>query len=180
MDTHAAPSVSIREAVRADEAAMLVINNAAVPAMNELDTGRLDWLMRYAAYARVAVDVDGIAAFLIGLPPGIGYDSANYRWFSERYQDFLYIDRIAVAARARRRGVGSALYDDIAAFARGRWPCLLAEVNREPPNPVSVVFHERHGFVTVGELQHTPSGALTHAPGDPHRKTVIMLRRAIG
>jgi predicted GNAT superfamily acetyltransferase len=171
MNQRATAPVSLREAVQADQAAILTINNAAVPAMNELDLPRLDWLMRHAAYARVAVDADGIAAFLIGLPPGIGYDSANYRWFSERYRDFLYIDRIAVASRARRLGVGSALYDDIAEFARGRWSCLLAEVNRNPPNPVSIVFHERHGFVTVGALEHTSEGA--------HSKAVIMLRRTI-
>lgn len=161
----------IRAAVRADQAAILAINNAAVPAMNELDSGRLNWLMRHAAYARVFEDTAGIAAFLIGLPPDVAYDSANYRWFSERYRDFLYIDRIAVAPRTRRLGVGSALYDDIAGFARGRWSCLLAEVNRDPPNPISVVFHERHGFVTVGALQHESDSA--------HYKTVIMFRRAI-
>ncbi len=161
----------VREAVRADQPEMLVINNAAVPAMNELTAEQLDWLMRHAACARVAEGPDGIMAFLIGLPPGVAYDSPNYRWFAERYRDFLYIDRIAVAATARRRGIGSALYDDVVRFAQGRWPCLLAEVNREPPNPVSVVFHERHGFVTVGALQQVSEGA-------PH-KAVVMLYRAL-
>jgi predicted GNAT superfamily acetyltransferase len=139
--------------------------------MNEMNMAACDWLVSHSAYARVVQDQEGIAAFLLGLPPGAGYDSANYRWFSERFTSFLYIDRIAVDARARRMGFGSSLYEDIAAFARGRWACLLAEVNQDPPNTMSDAFHERHGFERVGELRHAYEGA--------HARHVAMLRRGL-
>jgi predicted GNAT superfamily acetyltransferase len=145
-------SIVIRDAMPADVAVVLRINNAAVPAMNVLDDKGVRWLLAHAAYARVAVAGEQVAGFLIGLPPGAGYDSDNYRWFSERYDDFLYIDRIAIDERARSGGIGSGLYDDIAAFARARWPRIVAEVNLDPPNPRSEAFHARHGFVRVGEL----------------------------
>lgn len=146
-------SVVIRDATLADVADILRINNAAVPAMNMLDEAGVEWLVRNAAYARVVIPQDGAAGFLIGLPPGVDYDSDNYRWFSARYHEFLYIDRIAIDEKARSQRLGSALYDDIATFARGRWPRIVAEVNLDPPNPRSEAFHARHGFVRVGELE---------------------------
>ena len=82
---------------------------------------------------------------------GLGYESLNYRWLSERYDRFAYIDRIAVAEAARGRRIGEALYTAaIEAFAGNR-PVLLAEVNLEPPNPGSLRFHKRLGFREVGE-----------------------------
>lgn len=161
----------IRDITPDDYAAIVAINNATVPAMNEQNLESLRWLVEHATYARVVVDEVGIAAFLLGLERGTGYRSLNYRWFSERFDSFLYVDRIAVAERARRRGLGSLLYDDMAEFARGRWPCILAEINVEPPNPETVAFHKRHGFEHVGQLRHTYEGA--------HAEVVEMLRRPL-
>jgi predicted GNAT superfamily acetyltransferase len=163
--------VRIRDITPDDYPAIVALNNATVPAMNEQSVDSLRWLVEHATYARVVEDADGVAAFLLGLERGTGYSSPNYRWFSERFDNFLYVDRIAVAGRARRKRLGSALYDDIAAFARGRWPCILAEINVEPPNPETVAFHERHGFERVGELRHTYDGA--------HAQLVAMLRRPV-
>jgi predicted GNAT superfamily acetyltransferase len=161
----------IRDITPADYAAIVAINNATVPAMNEQNIETLGWLAEHATYARVAEDDEGVAAFLLGLERGTGYTSPNYRWFCERFDSFLYVDRIAVAERARRSGLGSALYDDMAAFARGRWPCILAEINVVPPNPETAAFHKRHGFERVGELGHTYAGA--------HAAVVEMLRKSL-
>jgi predicted GNAT superfamily acetyltransferase len=59
----------------------------------------------------------------------------------------------------------------MAAFARGRWPCILAEINVVPPNPETAAFHARHGFASVGVLRHEYEGA--------HAQVVEMLRRPI-
>ena len=162
----------IRDIVPEDYEAIVAINNATVPAMNEQNLTSLAWLVEHATYARVVTDHAGVAAFLLGLERGTGYRSPNYQWFSERFDRFLYVDRIAVASRARRLGLGSALYDDMASFARGRWPCILAEINIVPPNPETAAFHKRHGFEHVGELQHTYEGA--------HAEVVAMLRKGLG
>lgn len=161
----------LRDIVPADIPEIVAINNATVPAMNEQQVETMQWLVDHATYARVAFDDQGVLAFLLGLERGTPYKSLNYRWFSDRYESFLYVDRIAVAERGRRMGVGSALYDDMAAFARGRWNCILAEINLDPPNPESIEFHARHGFESVGELRHTYAGA--------HANVVQMLRRPI-
>jgi predicted GNAT superfamily acetyltransferase len=159
----------MRDAALPDEAeAILALNNAAVPEVNAIDGAMLDHL---AAIGRVRVAAaDGqILAVLVTLPPGQAYDSLNYAWFSARYDDFLYIDRVVVAPDARGSGIGRLLYEDaiVAAAAAGR-PFVLSEVNVDPPNPASLAFHERLGFRQVAERLNEREG-----------KTVAMMERAV-
>ena len=160
-------SVRVRDAVASDHAAVLALNNAATPHVNELSTHEFSWIVSHADYFRVAEDDAGLAAFVIALRPGLAYWSLNYRWFMERGDDFLYLDRIVVAERARRAGVGRALYDDIERFASGRWRCITLEVNLLPPNPASLRFHDRQGFRRVG-VREEDAGA----------KAVVLMERA--
>ncbi|MCC7020146.1 MAG: GNAT family N-acetyltransferase [Ardenticatenales bacterium] len=101
-----------------------------------------------------------IVAFFLAMVETAEYESLNFRWFVERYPRFTYVDRIAVAEGYRGLGIGRRLYADVEALARGRgrgtgdgaiaeW--LTCEVNIAPPNPGSMAFHERLGFVGVGE-----------------------------
>jgi predicted GNAT superfamily acetyltransferase len=138
--------------------AVLAINNAAVPNVNAVTREVLERILGLASYFRVAVDAEGVAGFVICIPSGTEYWSGNYRWFTERYPAFLYLDRVVVAERVRGQGVGAALYDDLHAFAAGRWPRVTLEVNLEPPNPGSVRFHERIGYSRVGEREY-PDGS---------------------
>lgn len=135
----------------ADFAAILALNAESVHFLSPLDGVRLHYLHTRAAYHRV-VERDGkVAAFLLAFREGADYDSPNYRWFAQRYTQFLYIDRIVVAGAARGLGFGAQLYDDILAFAAATNAArLTAEFDVEPPNPVSAAFHRRHGFCEVG------------------------------
>ncbi len=144
----------IRDATVADHPVVLAMNNAEVPALNELTSTDLAWLAEHAVYFRVAVDAAGVAGFVICLPSGIDYWSGNYAWFTARHDRFLYLDRVAVAPRAQGRGAGRALYEDMHAFAKGRWPRVTLEVNLRPPNPVSDAFHARMGYVAVGVREY--------------------------
>jgi predicted GNAT superfamily acetyltransferase len=140
----------VRDSVASDHAAVRALNNGAVPHVNALDGAAFAWLAHHAAYFRVAEDDSGIAGFVMMIDRGTAYWSANYAWFSARYDTFLYLDRVVVAPRTQRTGVGRLLYTDALTFARGRWPRITLEVNLRPPNPVSVAFHERMGFREVG------------------------------
>ncbi|MCP5368197.1 MAG: GNAT family N-acetyltransferase [Hyphomicrobiales bacterium] len=111
-----------------------------------------------ADYFKVAEDGGAIAGFLIALTPGADYASPNFLWFRDRYAQFVYCDRILVAPAAKGRGLGRALYGDLAAFAAGRAPRITCEVNLRPPNPESLAFHARLGFREVGR-QQTEGGA---------------------
>lgn len=140
----------VRDAAAADHAALLAMNNGATPHVNALSADAFAWIVSRADYFRVAENGTGLLGFVIALKPGHDYWSLNYQWFSQRGGEFLYLDRIIVADRARGAGVGRALYDDIDRFASGRWPRISLEVNLLPPNPGSLAFHERLGFRRVG------------------------------
>ena len=136
---------------------VLELNQSAVPAVNSLSREDMQWFAEHAVYFRVAADAKGIAAFLIGLRAGSSYASPNYRWFSAHYADFAYVDRVAVAERARRQGLASQLYDDFEAMMRPHVSVVTCEVNLHPPNPTSMRFHESRGFRRVG-AQETEGG----------------------
>lgn len=141
--------VHLRPLVDDDLDEVLAANNAEVPAVGELDAAKLQALVGMGRPALVA-EVDGrLGGFVVALPPGVPYGSPNYRWLSERYDDFLYVDRVVVLPGVQGLGVGRALYDELVAVADA--PVLLAEVNTAPRNDVSLGFHARAGFVPVGE-----------------------------
>ena len=148
----ALPATLVTRPIEAKDLLTLVaMNNAAVPNVNEIDEAELAELVRMTGLART-VEVDGVpCGFVLALRPGTGYDSANYEWFTGRYEDFLYVDRIVVTARRRSGGLGAALYDAVFRHAREHQvPRVTCEVNVAPPNPGSLRFHRRLGFTEVG------------------------------
>jgi predicted GNAT superfamily acetyltransferase len=155
------PELAIRPGVEADLDRLLVLNNAAVPAVNELDRGDLQRFLKIAPHFQVAVIWDRPVGLMIALAPGLDYGSLNYRWFEERYDGFLYIDRVVVDPDVRSAGIGAALYRNLELVARERGISRLAcEVNLRPSNDRSLRFHERLGFRGVG-TQDTENGAKT-------------------
>ena len=144
--------MTIRDAVAADFPQILALNEAHVHFLSPLDAPRLAMLHAQAAYHRVSADARGtVGAFLLALRDGQAYDSLNYRWFASRYPRFLYIDRIVIASEQQGRGLGHALYDDLLAFARASdVPLVSCEIDEDPPNPVSMRFHQLRGFREVG------------------------------
>lgn len=141
----------IRDATRNDFPAILALNAESVHFLSPLDAVRLQHLHAQAAYHRL-VEIDGaIAAFLLVLREGADYGSPNYRWFAQRYAQFLYVDRIVVAAAQQGQRLGALLYDDLIAFAAASGGTqLTCEFDLDPPNPASARFHARYGFREVG------------------------------
>ena len=157
----------MRDAVASDHTVVLALNNGAVPHVNALSEREFSWIVSHADYFRVAEDDSGVVGFVIALGAGHEYWSLNYRWFTDRGGDFLYLDRVVVSETARNSGVGRALYDDIDRFAGGKWPRITLEVNLLPPNPGSLAFHERLGFGRVG-VREEENGT----------KAVVLMERA--
>jgi len=150
--------MQLSDITQADLGAVLALNEASVPHVNSIDLDQMRWFASNAFYFRVA-HVDGkFAGFLIGLRPGLDYGSENYRWFCDHYDDFGYVDRVAVDESARRFGVASRLYDDFASRLRGHVDCMTCEVNIRPPNESSMRFHKTHGFAQVA-TQETEGGS---------------------
>jgi len=132
---------------------VLRLNDDAVPHVSRIDSTQMEWFASNAQYFRVARQQGKLAGFLIGLRPGLPYASPNYRWFSENYSDFGYVDRVAVAATARRMGVASHLYQDFAEFLPREVDVMTCEVNIRPANESSMRYHEQQGFVRVATQQ---------------------------
>ena len=146
-------SFTIRDASSADHAAILALNLESEALLSPMDAARLLSLDAEAAYHRVAVDEGGVAAFLMAFRDGAAYDSPNYRWFAQRYDRFLYVDRIAVLGAQQGRGLGAALYADLFAWAREHdIPRIVCEYYSVPLNEGSQRFHASRGFREVGTL----------------------------
>ena len=62
--------------------------------LSPLSHERLSLLHAAAPYQRVLESAGVIQAFLLVLREGTAYDSPNYLWFSERYAQLLYVDRV--------------------------------------------------------------------------------------
>lgn len=157
----------LRELTSADLPAALILNNANVPAVSPADAETFARLLElsdvaFAAMSDAAMsdgamsdeamsDEATLIGFVLAMWPGLDYSSENYRWFETRGTDFLYVDRIVVAEEAQNHGIGAALYEAVfdAAKVEGASE-VTCEVNVEPPNPGSLRFHARLGFVEVG------------------------------
>ena len=160
--------VHIRLFEQTDLYTVLLMNNEAVPAVNELNAEDLEWYFEVANTFFVG-EIDGeIVGFLVGLDgPGLPYESENYAWFSSRYEKFLYVDRVVVDSGIFSQGLGQLFYKKFIEDSSG-YSFLCAEVNLRPRNERSLRFHEKFGFKPVGE-QDTNEG----------KKTVQMLEYKI-
>lgn len=128
--------------------AVLALNNAHAIELSWLEAAQLDQLVQEAFYAR---QIGGGDAFLLAFDQRARYESPNYLWFRERYPRFVYIDRVVVAQMMRGRGYARALYHDLFEQARREAHTLVVcEVNTNPPNPGSDVFHAAMEFAEVG------------------------------
>ena len=140
MNDHALNSVTLADTARTEPLgqALLALNNAHAQELSWLEPERLEYLVGQAFLARRIGDLD---AFLLAFDQGARYDSPNYLWFRNRYQRFVYIDRIVVASAARGRGCARRLYHDL--FDHARLPAWRVEASK-PRSPAS---HWRNGTV---------------------------------
>ncbi|MDX2202152.1 MAG: GNAT family N-acetyltransferase [Hyphomicrobiaceae bacterium] len=137
--------------VRAVRPALLGLNAESAQETSALAPERFDAMIAGAA---VATFVAPAEAFLLAFASTDEFDGGHFQWFGARFANFLYVDRVVVAARCRRQGLGAALYADL--FTRARRcgiDCIVCEVNLVPPNPGSDAFHAGLGFTEVGQAR---------------------------
>lgn len=157
-------SIALRDIEDEDLPWIVELNNAAVPAVSPVDEESMQALLYLSDLAIAAVDDDDqVVGFLLAMSPGANYTSENFRWFEKRGTDFFYVDRIVIAADHRGHGIGQQIYDVVFEQAQslGREEITL-EININPPNPGSMAFHKRLGFIEVGQ-QDTKDGTVTVA-----------------
>jgi predicted GNAT superfamily acetyltransferase len=126
---------------------LLALNNAHATELSPLTLAEFNRLIQ-TSFSAVALE-DG-AAFLIAFDQSAAYDSPNFLWFRERYDRFVYVDRVVTSPLARGKGYAKALYADL--FQRAKQAGhsrVVCEVNLIPPNPASDAFHAALGFAEV-------------------------------
>jgi uncharacterized protein len=130
--------------------AILALNAAHEVETGPLDRATLTEMLSEAFHS--ATEAAGSDGFLIAFDQDAGYDSVNFLWFQTRYNRFVYVDRIIVAAHARGRGLARTFYDGLFGKARAAGHSrVVCEVNLDPPNPGSLAFHDALGFTEVGQ-----------------------------
>ena len=141
----------LRPMTPADHALVLDWNETDVDLLSPLDEPRLVALLGWSDRASMITHAGADVGFVLTFASGTAYDSWNYRWFTERYESFYYLDRVVVDPAVRRAGIGTRVYDELEHRARQVAPVMCLEVNLEPPNEPSLAFHRRRGYVEVGQ-----------------------------
>jgi len=154
--------VTIRPFKPSDLETLHAINVASEPGVGAVSRDDLSKIIAGGICHVAANDADAPLGFLLTLGPGADYASKNYKWFDERYEDYIYVDRIALAPDTRGQGIGTRLYEH--AFKAFTNAALLigCEVNTAPPNPASLRFHKRLGFEEVGTQSYAADYAVVY------------------
>ncbi|NEQ43388.1 MAG: GNAT family N-acetyltransferase [Leptolyngbya sp. SIOISBB] len=136
----------------ADAAAVIALNQAVVEVTSAMGKARFAELTGLSSLKLVAETNGEVVAFVLAMSEGQAYDNGNYQWFSARLKNFLYIDRVVVSAACQGFGIGRLLYSHLNTWARQVGILsLCGEIDIEPPNPASLRFHEKAGFVPIGK-----------------------------
>jgi uncharacterized protein len=145
--------VILRPAKLSDFERILQLNEEFVYYLNQMSAEQLNIYNSYSELNLVA-EIDGkVEAFVLVFRENTDYDFVTYLLFKERYEKFLYVDRIVVSAKCQGLGIASMLYNKIMEHARNTGVSLVtAEVDSDPPNPVSLGFHEKFGFKNMGNV----------------------------
>ena len=131
--------------------AIYTLNQTNAPEVGFLDS--LDYLKELLekSYMNFCVRNDNeIIGLMVCFREGSDYSSKNYKFFKDNENHFLYIDRIVVKEKYRRKGIANHLYSVIEEIATELGLPLCCEVNILPENKPSIEFHKKLGFIDIG------------------------------
>ena len=144
--------MQLRELRSKDIPLIWKINEQGLPGTGKVSQQEIVELLIIAELAIGAFEGEQLVGFVLCFLPRTDYASLNYAWFNQRYQEFLYVDRIAVSENHRNQAIGSLLYQQVISYAKQYNYPIAAEVSLNPPNPGSMRFHQRFNFTEIGVL----------------------------
>ncbi|MCH2449669.1 MAG: hypothetical protein MK198_05930 [Gracilimonas sp.] len=97
--------MNIRRAIEEDLPAVLKLNKAALPHVNDVTLLDMKRFLEQADPFLVIENEEEIAGFMIVLQKGLDYDSLNYAFFCNNYSDFDYVDRIVISEKFRGKKI---------------------------------------------------------------------------
>lgn len=109
-----------------------------------------------------------LIAFAQGMSSGQGLDHFSYQWFSMRFEEFVFIDRIMVDNAYRRQGRGTELLQACVEKAQAQSKALMVcHVHDRPSNKIGHLFAQSMGFTAIESVML------------PSREIVTMYQRSI-
>lgn len=148
----------IRKILGEDIESILELNQKSVKVLSPMDKDKLLKLIQMATLSVVVEENNQVAAFLLAFSSGAEYESINYQWFNQKFDEFLYIDRIVVSDQYRGKGIASKLYQYLINWAdKHSVSSIVAEIDVQPPNKPSLLFHQKFGFKELELLKHNES-----------------------
>ena len=142
--------MQLRELRSKDIPLVWKINEQGLPGTGKVSQQEIVELLLIAELTIGAFEGEQLVGFVLCFLPRTDYASLNYAWFNQRYQEFLYVDRIAVSENHRNQTIGSLLYQQVISYAKQYNYPIAAEVSLNPPNPGSMRFHHRFNFTEIG------------------------------
>ncbi|MDC0073030.1 GNAT family N-acetyltransferase [Gammaproteobacteria bacterium] len=131
--------------------AMWLINQANIPEVGDIPTiEEFKSLTEMSSYVIVVNKGKETAGFIILMREKEEYHSLNYKFFKANYDEFLYVDRVAIKDGFRRQGLGKMIYEEVFRLATEINTDVCCEVNTLPRNDASLAFHAEFGFQEVG------------------------------
>ena len=143
-------SYKIEQASKDDLNFILSLNQDSIPAVSSSNLEMMRHFLAISDYFKVC-KVNGISiGFLIALLPEKDYNSEHYKWFNDRYDSFIYVDRIIFNKSYQKQGYGTIFYNDLINSIKNKSLDIACEINFKPYNEQSIKFHNKYGFKEVG------------------------------
>ena len=136
---------------------ILKLNQQALPAVSSVTKEEMQHFLNIVDYFKSLIIDQKVIGFLIALTPGKDYQSINYKWFENKFKSFIYVDRIVISPNYQGKGLGTNFYNDLSKVTDQTITKITCEVNLNPPNEESMLFHKKYGFEQV-DTQFTENG----------------------
>ncbi len=134
---------------------ILELNQDNKPALGGIDSLiHLEKLYNSSMFCLCNFFEDKLNSFALIMSKDSDYQSPNFLYFKNKYEDFIYIDRIAVQSNFQRNGIGTAIYNEINSIAKINSLPVCCEVNTVPLNKKSLDFHYNKGFRKIEEVNY--------------------------
>lgn len=124
-------------------------NTPEVGSLNDAESFRK--LLELSSTSLLIEYKNQVIGFMICFRENSVYGSENYKFFNDKKEKFIYIDRVVIKSGFRRMGFGTEIYKHIDEAASKNFLPICCEVNSMPRNEISINFHIKNGFSEVGE-----------------------------
>lgn len=124
-------------------------NTPEVGSLNDAESFRK--LLELSSTSLLIEYKNQVIGFMICFRENSVYGSENYKFFNDKKEKFIYIDRVVIKSGFRRMGFGTEIYKHIDEVASKNFLPICCEVNSMPRNEISINFHIKNGFTEVGE-----------------------------